>query len=283
MRVRGVIRLSVVRSPRLSTRFIILRSSASITPCSWLSDTSSRISSSLISLRASSLMPSMRRTARLIEPSTNTAGLAARASPASTIATELAIFSGLVSARRLGISSPKITLAAVIRVTAVPMPSGRAYSIALPGSTWSSQPAMARPIDSPPKVPVSTPIAVMPICTVDSRLSGCSASCSAVRAPRLGWVGFSAICFRRSLREVISAISDIAKKALRMIRAMTITSSSIGNASCGRWVHGRSAYCGRNGPERTGQAEVLGRRPWIAGETKGKGGRAGAGPGRGRS
>ena len=90
MRIRGVIRLSAVRSPRLRTRFIILRSSASITPCSWLSLTSRRISSSLIAWRASSRIPSRRRKARLIAPSAATTGRAKRDSQSSGIATAAA-------------------------------------------------------------------------------------------------------------------------------------------------------------------------------------------------
>ena len=69
-------------------------------------------------------MPSMRSTPRLIEASTNTTGLAPVASALKGTATTLAIRSGLVSASRLGMSSPKITEAAVIRVTAVPTPIG---------------------------------------------------------------------------------------------------------------------------------------------------------------
>src|SRR5690606_19275113 len=131
---------------------------------------------------------------------------------------------------RLGISSPKITEPAVIRTTAVPMPIGRTYSLAA-GQVLSSQSAICRPMASAPSRPVRMPMAVMPICTVDSRLSGCSASARAWRAPRLS----SDICFRRSLREVISAISDSAKNPFSAIRATTTSSSSMPLAcgSCG--------------------------------------------------
>jgi len=148
------------------------------------------------------------------------------ASPANGIAIAQEMRSGLVSASRLGINSPNITWPAVIRPTAVPRPMPCAYSAAS-GHRPSIQPAMVSPIASPPNTPVSTPIRVMPICTVDNRLSGCSARASALRAPRLGWTGSSASWRNRDLRDVIRAISDIAKKALRTISAATIRISSM--------------------------------------------------------
>ncbi len=178
----------------------------------------------------------MRSTARLIAPSTNTTGRAMRDSQSSGMATIDAMASALVSASRLGMSSPKMTEPAVIRVTAVPMPIGRAYCWT-PGTSSASQPAMIAPMASPPNTPARMPIRVMPIWTVDSRLSGCSARCRATRAPRLSW----AICLSLSLREVISAISDRAKKAFRMIRAMTISSSSTAALRHGR--RGRRRGC----------------------------------------
>ena len=76
----------------------------------------------MIALRASSRMPSRRSTPRLIADSEATTGLAPTDSACSGTATRLAIRSGSVSASRLGISSPKITEAAVITVTATPTP-----------------------------------------------------------------------------------------------------------------------------------------------------------------
>ena len=76
--------------------------------------------------------------------------------------------------------------------------------------------------------------------------------CSARPAPcaRRGWS--SAICLRRSLREVISAISDIAKKALSRIRTRTISSSSTRAGPCGdrarqSWRAGRVGGACRRG------------------------------------
>ena len=192
-------------------------------------------------------MPSRRSTPRLIAPSSRITGLVAVASRSSGIATRLAMASGLVSASRLGISSPKITELAVISATAVPMPSGRAYWCAS-GQAPRNQSAICRPIASPPNTPVQIPIRVIPTCTVDSRWSGCSAIASALRAPRLGRSGSSASCLRRSLREVITAISDIAKNPFSAIRANTTSNSATG-APVPR------------GP----QAGAEGRRRWLGG------------------
>lgn len=68
------------------------------------------------------------------------------------------------------------------------------------------------------------PIEVMPICTVDRKFSGLSANARA-RAARLLE---PAICFRRLLREVISDISDMAKKPFNKISAITIRNSTTG-------------------------------------------------------
>src|SRR5690606_30266881 len=82
--------------------------------------------------------------------------------------------------------------------------------------------AMAGPIASPPNRPVRMPIRVIPICTVDRKFSGFSASDRARAARLLAW----ASCLSRLLREVITDISDIAKKPLSRMRAKTISSSA---------------------------------------------------------
>src|SRR5262245_59640163 len=82
-----------------------------------------------------------------------------------------------------------------------------------------------------------TPIAVMPICTVDSSLDGSSRSFSAVSAPRLPR---SAIAFRRGLREETIAISASAKTPLRRI-SRTRNRNSI-------YLRGRGALRGAGDP-----------------------------------
>ena len=82
---------------------------------------------------------------------------------------------------------------------------------------------MTSPIASPPSKPVRTPVRVMPICTAERKFSGFSASASALVARLL----VAAICLRRLLREVISAISDMAKKPFISTKASTSSSSSM--------------------------------------------------------
>ena len=66
-----------------------------------------------------------------------------------------------------------------------------------------------------PTMPFSTPIEVMPICTVDSHRVGCSCSSMAASAPLSP---ASTITARRAFREAVNAISDMANKALSRIR-----------------------------------------------------------------
>src|SRR5690606_22508546 len=75
---------------------------------------------------------------------------------------------------------------------------------------------------SPPNRPVRMPIRVMPIWTVDRKFSGRSDSDRARAARLLA----CASCLRRLLREVMTDISDIAKKPFSRIRAKTISSSA---------------------------------------------------------
>ncbi|MNC97307.1 hypothetical protein D3C83_149230 [compost metagenome] len=79
MRMRGVMMLSAVRSPSRITRCIMLRSSESITPCSWLSLTSIWISSSVMVDWSTWPSPSTRITRRVAADNATTTGLAALA------------------------------------------------------------------------------------------------------------------------------------------------------------------------------------------------------------
>ena len=238
IRLRGVIRLSAVRSPSRITRLTMSRSWASITPCSWLSATSMRISSSLMVPASSRPRPSRRSTRRVLCESSHTNGKAIRASQDIGRATAPAMFSGAVIASRLGTSSPNTRVRKVISTTARVLPSScdqgwgcpsrlKEAGAASPGNSSCSPPAMARPIAAPPNRPVRMPIRVIPICTVDRKLSGFSARASALAARRLDW----ASCLSRLLREVITDISDIAKKPLTRTRASTISSSATGRRS----------------------------------------------------
>ncbi len=234
MRLRGVIRLSAVRSPSRITRFIMSRSWASITPASWLSATSMRISSSVIDADSFLPMPNMRNTSRVERASTHTPGAAILASQPIGTATTPATSSELRSASRLGTSSPKISVRKVISATARVLPMTTEYGRGLPtssneaaraGNTPCSQLAMASPIASPPNTPVRMPIRVIPICTVDKKSFP---GFRPMPGPAQLVLLEPAICFRRLLREVINDISDMAKKPFNTIRAMTIRNSTTG-------------------------------------------------------
>jgi len=81
--------------------------------------------------------------------SSHTNGSASRASQAIGTATRVAMVSDRVSARRLGTSSPKMSVMKVIRLTARVVPSWLAY--AKPGMSAPTHAAMASPMASPPR------------------------------------------------------------------------------------------------------------------------------------
>ena len=85
----------------------------------------------------------------------------------------------------------------------------------LNGSTECSQTAIGCENAASPTMPFSTPIDVMPICTVDRNLVGFSCSTWAATAPGSP---ASAITASRALRDAVSAISDIANIAFSRIR-----------------------------------------------------------------
>ncbi len=223
MRGRGVIRLSTLRSPRRSTRLTMLRSSLSMTPCSALSETSRRISSSLTRSLLARSTPSRRRIMRVIQISTKANGVASAVIMRIGMAVATANFSGLTRARRFGSSSPNSMLAKVMPDTLRATPIGTAYWASNGTPRRSSKWAMSSPILAPSAVPVPMPISVMNTCTVDRKRSGVCASDSAICARRL----VTAICFRRNLRDVIKAISLSAKKPLRKARKTTRTTVKV--------------------------------------------------------
>ena len=113
---------------------------------------------------------------------------------------------------RLGTSSPNRMVNSVINVTtsavetmlAGPLPMPRTSSHAASGPAKAASPTM----------PLSMPIDVMPICTVERNWVGFSISLSAASAPMSP---DSARAARRARRLVDSAISDIANKALHTV------------------------------------------------------------------
>src|SRR5262245_31030395 len=69
---------------------------------------------------------------------------------------------------------------------------------------------------APLKAPARMPISVMPICTVERKRSGASASSRAARAP----ASLSARCCNRAFRDDTTAISDMAKTPLAISNRM---------------------------------------------------------------
>ncbi len=99
-----------------------------------------------------------------------------------------------------------------------------AYGASHASRVSSSRRAMSSPSCAPRNVPVPIASRVMNTCTVERNRSGDCASFNAICARRLPF----ARCFRRLLREVISAISLSAKKPLsKASRTISTTSASI--------------------------------------------------------
>ncbi|MNN70626.1 hypothetical protein D3C81_1864940 [compost metagenome] len=92
------------------TRFIMSRSWESMTPASWLSATSMRISSSVTDADSVLPRPMMRSTSWVERDSSHTPGAAMRASQLIGTETKPAMSSERVKARRFGTSSPKISV-----------------------------------------------------------------------------------------------------------------------------------------------------------------------------
>ncbi|GFF06576.1 hypothetical protein SM139_1712 [Stenotrophomonas maltophilia] len=87
---------------------------------------------------------------------------------------------------------------------------------------------------------------MMPICTVDRKLSGFSDSSSALAAR----LEVAAICFRRLLREVMTDISDMAKNPFSRTSAKTIRIISNTGVVPGWWQGGRVLAMAAGAQER---------------------------------
>lgn len=113
---------------------------------------------------------------------------------------------------RLGTSSPKMMVKKVMAVTTSAVDTTLAVPAPMPCDSihTASGPAKA----ASPTMPLSMPIEVMPICTVDRNCVGDSISLRAAIAPASP---ASARAARRARRLVASAISDIANNALHVV------------------------------------------------------------------
>ena len=213
---RGIIIEPIWRSSRRNTLRTIWCSCASMTPASRPSSRLAAISSSVTLRPTPPRMPSSCSVASVTPDSNITSGRVIIASTAIGRATRRATVSGCVWPRRLGTSSPKMMVRIVMMMTTSAVATIGAASSSSP-SVPTNQPDNGAAKAASPTMPLSTPIDVMPICTVDRKRVGLSCSSIAASAP-----GSSAatITCRRALRLAVSAISDIAKTPFRRIRNM---------------------------------------------------------------
>ncbi len=117
-------------------------------------------------------------------------------------------------------------------LTTMPTPSPSARPFVTPKS--SRKLVNRRPSVAPEKAPDSTPISVMPICTVERNLPGSDASASARREPL---TPFSHSPTSRAGREETMASSDMESRPLTTIRTATIPSSR-DNTRFPSWMNG---------------------------------------------
>ena len=150
-----------------------------------------------------------------------TKGLAAVASHSMGRATQQATASGCNWPMRLGTNSPKIMVVKVIMVTT--------SAVAEMAEAFSEVPQVCNQAATPslnaasPTMPLSTPIEVIPTCTVDKNWLGLPSSSSAALAP---WLPASASAARRARLLPASASSDMANTPLSSVKK-TISKNSM--------------------------------------------------------
>ena len=122
---------------------------------------------------------------------------------------------------RLGTSSPKIMVMKVMTVTTMAVADmAAAFWLTPQPSSQTATPSLKA---ASPTMPLSTPIEVMPTCTVDKNWFGLPSRVSAAWAPLSP---ASAMAPSRALRLAASASSDIAKTPLSRVRK-TISRTSM--------------------------------------------------------
>ena len=168
--LRGVISEVSGRSSKRNTFCTIWCSCSSISPASTPSSRLAEISSSVT---ARAVLVSIRKSlsvAAVVPESNLTKGLAACASHNMGRATQQAMVSGCNWPMRLGTSSPKIMVVKVMTVTTKAVAVSAAALSAMPRAT--SQAATPSLNAASPTMPLSTPMEVMPTCTVDKNWLG---------------------------------------------------------------------------------------------------------------
>ena len=211
---------AISRSPRENTRSTISRSTGRISPPSVPWAIIAFISSSVTESCSERLKPMSLTTISVLLDKTHTNG---RASLDRKSMGRETIFDTVPEAPRpilLGTSSPNMSVRYVTTTTIRPFAMAGAYGANMPMRSIQSVTYTAS--ISPEKRPVSIPIRVIPICIVERKRSGFSASLSAVRAPELPLL---ASISRRDLRAETTAISDIEKMPLSNINPSIIRNS----------------------------------------------------------
>ena len=132
-------------------------------------------------------------------------------------ATRRASDSGYICPSRLGTSSPKMMVMMVMVTTTSAVAPTAAVCWAMP-KNFTSQVAKGAAKAASPTMPLSTPMDVMPICTVDKNLVGLSCRSIAACAPGSP---LSTMTCKRALRLALSAISDMANRPLSRIKKMS--------------------------------------------------------------
>jgi histone H3/H4 len=183
-----------------------------MTPASTPSSRLAEISSSVTERAALASMRSSFSVVAVAPASSQTKGLAALASPRMGRDTKRATGSGYSWPMRLGTSSPKMMVKKVMQVTTTAVDAMLAVPAPMP--TLSIHTASGAAKAASPTMPLSMPMEVMPICTVERNCVGASISFSAAAAPVSP---VSARAARRARRLVERAISDIANTALSVV------------------------------------------------------------------
>ena len=158
-----------------------------------------------------------------VEPESSlTNGPAALASQTMGRDTQRDTTSGYNWPMRLGTSSPKMMVVKVMIVTTRAVAEMAAAFSATPQDC--SQPASPSLKAASPTMPLSTPIEVMPTCTVDKNWFGLPSKVNAACAPLSP---SSAMALRRDFRLAANASSDMANTPLSSVKK-TINKNSMG-------------------------------------------------------
>ena len=210
------------RSSKLKTFCTIWCSCASITPASTPSTKLALISSSVTVRKPRVSICSHFNITLVLPDKKNTTGFAIVASANIKGAVKRATDSGNNCPIRLGTNSPNKIVLSVIKVTT--------HAVARPSANRSATPCAINQRDkfklnaASPTIPLSTPIEVIPICTVDKNCVGCASKRKAARAPESPSASSAT---KRGLRHDAKAISDIANMPLNSVRR-TIRKISMG-------------------------------------------------------